>query len=104
MEHKFPFSKYGGWDNINSSQPPFILPVADGIENALHIKFSVYLKASDFDCACLPGGWGRACSLSRILYPGRQHVTKSVQVIFCYAKNKALWYHLINTTKELTYV
>ena len=49
----------------------------------------------------LAGGMVRSCSLSRILIPGRQHVPKSVQVILCYANNKALSYHLIATTKEI---
>lgn len=47
----------------------------------------------------LAGGMVRSCSLSRILIPGRQHVPKSVQVILCYANNKALSYHLTYTTK-----
>ena len=64
-------------------------------------RHSLYLKLSDFDRACLPGVWFEPVVSHAYYFPGRQHVPKSVQVILCYANNKALSYHLIATTKEI---
>ena len=48
--------------------------------------------------ACL-GVWFEPVVSHTYYSPGRQHVTKSVQYVFCYSKNKTHSYHLINITK-----
>ena len=53
----------------------------------------------DFDRACLPGLWLEPVVSHSYYFPGRQHVTKSVQSAFFIQKNKVLTYNLINTIK-----
>ena len=61
---------------------------------------SLYLKSYDFDRACLPGVRFEPVVFHANYSPRRQYITKSLQFIFCYAKNKTLTYQLINTTKD----
>ncbi len=54
---------------------------------------SLYLKSYDFDRACLPGVWFEPVVSHSYYSPRGQHVTKSVQYIVYYSKNKTL--HII---------